>query len=74
MDNKKECLVPDCSETATIRGLCKRHYNMAYQLVLTKKTTWEELHKAGRIIIIRETKSYNINIKDRNWLLDKTDK
>lgn len=69
--NKKECLVPDCNSIATIRGLCKKHYNMAYQLVLTGKTTWEELHKTDKIYIIRKTSPYGIDKKGKAWLLNK---
>ena len=43
-----DCKYPECDEDATARGLCRKHYAMAYDLVLQTKTTWTELEAKGK--------------------------
>ena len=43
-----DCKYPECDEDAGARGLCQKHYAMAYDLVLRAKTTWAELEAKGK--------------------------
>lgn len=41
------CCITGCETLAAIRGLCKRHYDLANQSVRQQRTTWEALESAG---------------------------
>lgn len=62
------CLHPDCSNKEVAKGLCKHHYNIAYQLVIKGKVTWDKLYKQHKIRILRNTAKIN---KDKDYFLNK---
>ena len=41
------CLIKNCKEVVTSRGLCNKCYNIASGHVLDGDTSWEELEKMG---------------------------
>lgn len=45
----KSCLYPHCSSSPVTRGLCRLHYQQAYRLVQSGKTTWAQLKKEGKV-------------------------
>lgn len=47
---KRECLVPDCTCTMVVRGLCRRHYDAA-EMVVNKQPTPELRAKASERLI-----------------------
>lgn len=49
MKNKKQtCMYPDCKDSPDTRGLCRKHYQAAWQLVRDGKTSWDRLEGAGK--------------------------
>lgn len=47
------CRRPQCWRGAMSRGLCGSCYQVAYQLVTSGATTWEELEKRGKADSLR---------------------
>jgi hypothetical protein len=45
---KTKCLYPLCEKSATGRGLCQGHYNLATKLVKGGRVTWEQLESMGK--------------------------
>lgn len=45
---RPRCRRPHCPRNATRRGLCDTDYQVAYQLVITGATTWEQLERTGK--------------------------
>lgn len=41
------CLLPQCRQSPSTRGLCKRHYKQAGRAVQRGQTTWPRLEAAG---------------------------
>lgn len=70
MKNKTDqiilCLVPDCGRDVYARGLCTPHYNAARRLVITDRTSWEKLEKAGKCQPAHRTLSTGVNME---WFL-----
>ena len=64
-----DCLYPDCTEKELIRGLCKRHYNVAYILIKSEYTTWEALTEKGCAKIVMKKSGGKINEEAIKWFL-----
>lgn len=47
---KSKCLNPKCDSPPKVRGLCQSCYSQAATLVRQKRTTWEKLIAAGKIL------------------------
>jgi hypothetical protein len=65
-----KCLFPRCSVTKIkSRGLCSKHYNVAYSLVKNKITSWKRLEKSKKVgLAKRNSTSYT---KDQLYFLGK---
>lgn len=47
---KSKCLVPKCNLPAEARGICKPHYQSAYALVHSGRTSWDKLVAMGKCL------------------------
>ncbi len=61
-----KCLNPVCPNQAKQRGLCNRCYLIARGLVIKKKTTWQELEAAGKLLPPRHG---TLSKATTDWLL-----
>lgn len=49
--SKSKCLVPGCKRiNRAVRGLCKSHYEVAFQIVKSGATTWASLEERGKAL------------------------
>lgn len=46
------CRYPKCPELGTTRGLCPRHYRVAWYLVKRGEVTWEQLERRGKCVAL----------------------
>lgn len=58
-----KCLNPSCTQPARTRGLCRDCYAAALYQVLSKRTTWRKLEKAGKSLPLKQTRARS------NWIL-----
>ncbi len=68
MNNKRKCLTPECTNFASVRGLCLSCYPIAARLVKEGKTTWLKLEKTKKCF---PSKTNNIRSNKTNWFLSK---
>ena len=45
-----DCMFPDCTRSALVRGLCNSHYGMAATYVSKGLTTWSDLVARGKCL------------------------
>lgn len=50
MDKKEKCLNPTCKKKRRCRGLCTNCYASAWKAVRSKRSTWPQLEKAGKVL------------------------
>ena len=57
---KPQCIVPDCTNKATCRGMCSKCYSAASALVKDSKATWGEMEKLGLALPPKRNTSPNM--------------
>lgn len=59
------CLHPECKEKQYSRGLCFRHYRLAWDLVRRGGKSWKQFESQGKSL----PKKRFYFVKDRQWFL-----
>lgn len=59
---RARCRVPRCEREAISRGLCRRCYQAAWELVHAETITWEQLENRGRVERTSSAKAWFLEV------------
>lgn len=69
----KLCIIRKCKKSTQTRGLCSKHYRLAFFDVLMDRTTWRELH-SKRLAVVAKYKDKQDSQLSTDKALTKYDK